>query len=402
MNFRNLLINRLGRHLSMLSLALGMLFLFNGCDSAYLEEEHQDDHEHEEGPTSCGGAGVLCTVSGVAGELGGNPVDGIPAVEAHHYWPMDVTLGPDNMTYVVDWNNHCVWRIDSEGRLYRFIGAGTLGDDSTGPADGIDLNHPTSLTIGPDGNYYLASWHNWKIKLIDKSSMMTSAPVGTTQGLEGDGGSADHAKMDLPSSLVFDAMGNMFISDQGNQRIRKVDTQGVITTFVGSGKGFADGVGTEAMFSAPVGPDASPGLKIAIDPDLTALYVADTDNNRIRKVDLATAEVTTIAGTGEAGYSGDGGPALGARLNRPTDVVFTHDNEIYFADSENHVVRKIDAAGNISTVAGTGEPGVSPDGTPALEARLNRPMGLTYDEAHHTLYIADTFNHQVKRVELDH
>ncbi len=400
MNFRNHAVNRYARRLSVPGFALSLLLLLGGCDSAYLETE--DEPQGQE-PTveACGGEGVLCTVSGVAGEAGSNP-NGIPAIEAHHYWPMDVTIGPGGVTFVVDWNNHCVWKIDPDGMLYRFIGAGSLGDDSTGPADQIDLNHPTSLTIGPDGNYYLASWHNWKIKVIDKTSMTTSAPVGTIQGLAGDGGPADQAKMDLPSSVVFDPDGNLFVSDQGNQRIRMVDAQGVITTFAGGEKGFADGPKESAMFSAPRGPDASPGLKIVFDPDYTALYVADTDNNRIRKIDMATGMVTTIAGTGEVGFSGDGGPATAAKLNAPTDLVFTHDNEIFFADSKNHAIRKIDAAGNISTVVGTGVPGVSPDGTPAAQAQLNRPMGLTYDEAHHTLYIADTFNQQVKRVELDH
>ncbi len=400
MNFRNPFIHRYARRLAASAFALSMLFLLNGCDSAYLETEDEPQGQ-EPAAEACGGEGVLCTVSGVAGEAGSNP-NGIPAIEAHHYWPMDVTMGPGGVTFVVDWNNHCVWKIDPDGMLYRFIGAGRLGDDSTGPADQIDLNHPTSLTIGPDGNYYLASWHNWKIKVIDKTSMTTSAPVGTIQGLAGDGGPATQARMDLPSSVVFDPDGNLFVSDQGNQRIRMVDTQGVITTFAGGEKGFADGPKESAMFSAPVGPDASPGLKIVFDPDYTALYVADTDNNRIRKIDMATGMVTTIAGTGEAGFSGDGGPATAAKLNAPTDLVFTHDNEIFFADSKNHAIRKIDAAGNISTVVGTGVAGISPDGTPAAQAQLNRPMGLTYDEARHILYIADTFNQQVKRVELDH
>ena len=129
---------------------------------------------------------------------------------------------------------------------------------------------------------------------------------------------------------------------------------------------------------------------------------ADTFNNRIRRIDLATAEVTTIAGTGEAGYSGNGREAINAKLNGPADLVFTHDNEIFFADSENHVIRKIDSNGLISVVAGTGEAGNSQGGITATEAMLNRPFGVAYDEAKHTLYIADTFNQMIKKVYLGH
>jgi DNA-binding beta-propeller fold protein YncE len=209
--------------------------------------------------------------------------------------------------------------------------------------------------------------------------------------------------MDLPSSAVFDFDGNMYVSDQANFRIRKIDTSGMITTFAGSGeRGFADGIGIEAKFDAPKGPDAGPGGKIAIDDDRTTLYVADTFNHRVRKIDLTTGEVTTIAGNGTASYTGDGGPALAATLNEPIDVYLSHDHDLYVADSRNNVIRKIDANGMISTVAGTGEKGVSPDGTAATEALLNRPMGVVYDESNHTLYIADTFNHMVKKVDLGH
>ncbi|MEZ4703406.1 MAG: hypothetical protein R2834_23955 [Rhodothermales bacterium] len=378
--------------LTSLALALGLGFAAMGCDSASTEPE----------PEACGGEGILCNVSGAQGEAGYGK-DGLTPFDMRHYWPVDVTLGTAGEVFIVDWNNHVVRKIAADGTTSRFIGISTLGDESTGPADQLHLNHPSNLTIGPDGDYYLASWHNWKIKLIDKTTMQTSAPVGTLQGYEGDGGPAQMARMDLPAAVVFDFDGNMYIADQGNARIRIVTPDGMIDTFVGSGqRAFADGVGSEASFSLPFGPDATPGGKIAINDDRTAIYLADTKNNRIRKIDIATRMVTTIAGTGAAGYSGDGGSAVSATLNGPTDVYVSHDQDIYFADTENHVIRKIDVAGNISTVVGTGEAGFSDDATPALQAKLNRPFGITYDEGNHTLYIADTFNQQIKRVELDH
>ncbi len=381
-----------------LSTAGVALFTFGmmGCDSA------GGDGDPDPTPTeACSGSGILCDVSGIGGELGFSG-DGGPATAARHYWPMDVTVGPNDEVFIADWNNHVIRKIDADGNISSIIGAGNLGDDATGPADQLNLNHPVGLTIGPDGNYYLASWHNWKIKKIDSNTMQTTSPIGTTQGLEGDGGPADQAKMDLPSAVVFAPDGMIYVADQGNFRVRRVTPDGTISTFVGGTRGFADGVGEEAQFDSPQGPDASPGGKIVIDPDGQNLYLADTFNNRIRKINIATREVTTIAGNGNPGYAGDGGPAAMAMLNEPSDLVVTHDNEIFIADSRNHVIRKIDAAGNISTVAGTGEKGISPNGTEATQAMLNTPFGVAFDEGNHTLYIADTFNQMTKKVYLGH
>jgi len=383
------------------SLILVLFLVIAGCDSAALETQPAPTPTPDPTPTACGGNGVLCNVSGTAGELGGGG-NGGPALSAYHYWPMDVTLAANGVVYVVDWNNHCVRQIDANGIISRIIGSGNLGDTYDRPASEINLNHPTGLTIGPDGMFYLAAWHNWKVKVIDPQTGYTTAPYGTTQGFFGDGGPVSQAKFDLPVSVVFGFDGKMYISDQGNQRIRVVDDQGIVTTLVGNGtQGFADGIGEEAMFNLPKGPDAGPGGRIELDQDGAFLYMADTFNNRIRKINLATREVTTVAGTGVAGYAGDGGPATSAQLNDPRDIVFTHENELYIADSGNNVIRKIESDGTIVTVVGTGEAGFSPDATPALQAKLTKPMGVTYDDAHHTLYIADTFNQQVKKVELD-
>ncbi|MFK7845812.1 MAG: hypothetical protein AB8G77_10950 [Rhodothermales bacterium] len=375
-------------------LALGA----TGCDSV-------DGQGGEDPPPvpveACGGVGVLCNVSGIGGELGLSG-DGGPATSARHYWPMDITVGPASELFIADWNNHVIRKIDADGTISRFIGAGNLGDDATGPADQLNLNHPVGLTIGPDGHYYLASWHNWKIKKIDKNTMQTTSPIGSVQGLDGDGGPAGQAKMDLPAAVVFAPDGMIYIADQGNFRIRQVTPDGTISTFAGGERGFADGIGEAAQFDSPQGPDASPGGKIVINQDGTALYMADTFNNRIRRIDLTTREVLTIAGNGSAGYSGDGGRAIEASFSAPTDLVITHDNEIFVADSKNHVIRKIAADGTISTVVGTGTKGLSADATTATEAMLNTPHGVAYDEGNHTLYIADTFNQMTKRVDLSH
>ncbi|HIO67645.1 MAG TPA: hypothetical protein EYN41_04850 [Flavobacteriales bacterium] len=352
-----------------------------------------------ENPYYCsGGDGILCDVAGVAGETGGSG-EGKSARIAFLYWPMDIVEDSQGRILIVDFNNHSVRRIETDGTISRIIGSGLLGDNPTGPATSINLNHPAEIKIGPNGDYWLSAWHNWKIKKIDQTSWQVTSPIGTSQGFAGDSGTADTAKLNLPSSLVFDTQGNIFITDQGNQCIRRVDAvSNIITTFAGSTSGYADGIGNTAQFAFPAGSNAGPGGKIALTNDGTHLIMADTENNRIRKIDIATAEVTTIAGTGAVGYSGDGGAATAAALYWPTDIAIGPDGSIYIADAKNNVVRKINGSGIISTVAGTGGEGSSPNGTMATSALLYQPHGI-YVSADNTLYIADTRNQQVKKVK---
>jgi hypothetical protein len=342
--------------------------------------------------------GVLYDVAGRAGSAGytGN---GGPAVSARLYYPQDMVVSGGDL-YVVDWNNHVIRKVDAAGVITRAIGSGVHGDDSDGPALEVNLNHPDNIAIGPTGDFYICGWHNWKIKKVDHNTFMVSSPVGTDDGFEGDGGPATSARISLPSSVVWDDAGNMYVTDQGNTRIRMIDAQGLIWTFAGGDKGYADGAGETARFAWPTGTDSYPGGKMDIAGNGEEFFLADTENHRIRKIRIASRMVTTIAGTGAAGYSGDGAAAMAAQFNEPTDIACTPRGDIFVADAGNHVVRRIDASGAITTVAGTGVSGVSPDGTVATVARLNRPSGIYWDEPTRTLFIADTFNHQVKRVTL--
>ena len=301
---------------------------------------------------------------------------------------------------IIDFNNHCIRKVGADGIISVFEGSGFLGDSASGHASHVNMNHPSSMTQDANGDYWIASWHNWKIKKVDRTTMFVTSPVGTTQGFLGDGGPANAAKMDLPSGVVFDGAGNMYISDQGNQRIRKVDISTMnITTVAGDGtQSFADGTGTAAKFNFPKGTDAGPAGRICISSDKLFIYIADTQNNRIRKLNVATGEVTTIAGTGIAGFSGDGGGAMNAELNYPTDVAISSSGVLFVADSKNHTIRKIDTNGIISTCAGIpGVAGYSDDRTRAVNAKLNTPRGvfITNDNI---LYIADTYNNQIKKV----
>lgn len=348
----------------------------------------------------CGGDGIICSIAGIGGEAGASG-NGGAATKAFLYWPQDVTLDKNGIVYILDWNNHCVRRIKKDGTIDRFIGSGQLGDESDALATEINLNHPTGLTIDANGDFWLSAWHNWKFKKIDHTTLMTTTEAGSSQGFLGDGGVCKSAKFDLPSSLVFDSQGNRYLSDQANQRIRKIDVgTNIIHTIAGNGTtSFADGIDTAAHFNFPKGSNAIPGGKIALSNDESYLLIADTYNNRLRKLDLATKMVTTIAGTGNPGFAGDNGPAIAAELHSPTDVEIAKDGSIYIADAENHAIRKIDANGNISTVAGKlGRSGNSSDGTKAKNALLNQPSGIAISDDN-VLYIADTNNQQVKIVK---
>jgi hypothetical protein len=305
--------------------------------------------------------------------------------------------------YIADWNNHVYRAVSPDGIIKKVFGSGLHGDDFDGPVTEINLNHVTSMTVGPlDGNFYLAVWHNWKIKMVNKTTLYATSVVGTDGGFGGDGGPAYLANILLPSNCVFDQIGNMFIADQGNGRIRKVDkATGTINTLAGQfPQGWTDGFGFVARFNWSRGNDAYPGGRIDIDAAGQNLYVADQLNNRIRKVNITTQMVSTVAGTGTAGYAGDGGPAMSAELNYPCDIACAANGDVYFADTRNNAVRKIDPAGNISTVAGTGIAGSSPNGTAAKQAMLNYVTGVYFHEKTQTLYIADTYNSQVKRVKI--
>ena len=205
----------------------------------------------------------------------------------------------------------------------------------------------------------------------------------------GDGGAATSATLNQPARIVVDAAGNKYISDCAGSKVRKIDASGIITTFAGTGvAGYnSDGIAaTAAQLSAPVG--------LALDASGN-LYIADQNNHRIRMVNTSGI-ISTIAGTGVSGYTGDGGAATAAKIKQPGGVAVDGAGNIYIADF-NHVIRKINTSGNISTVAGTGIAGYSGDGGAATAAQLNQPWAITTD-ASNNLYIADWMNNRIRKV----
>jgi sugar lactone lactonase YvrE len=307
----------------------------------------------------------------------------------------------------VDWNNNLIRRINPDGILVTeigfFAGDGPLeGDDFSEP--GIDrkliqLNHPTDITFGPDGNIYLANWHNHKVRRFDPRTGLVRTMGGRGPGFVGDGGTWDDVLFDFPKSLDFGPDGTLYVLDQRNQRVRKITPDGAVSTIVGTGEpGYSgDGGAPElAQLNFDRGGNPAPSGGLAVGPDGN-LYIADGLNYRIRRVDFARNVIETIAGNGEKGSAGDGGPALQAQLSTVTDLEFGPDGRLYMADTMNHCIRALDlATGTVAMVWDGKDQGPGLKGGQRI---LNRPLGLAFDKEGH-LYIVDTFNSRILRVTL--
>lgn len=332
--------------------------------------------------------------NGLAGLNG----DGLPPLASALYLPQDVTWGPDNHLYLADWNNHRIRRISPDG-LETVAGTGELGEAADGLALYVQFNHPTNVAFDADGTMLIAAWHNSLVKRLDFDSGFVANVAGTgARSFGGDGGPANSAALDLPSAVVVNADGDVIIADQANFRLRRVNAAGIIDTIAGTGvRGYTGdgGPATEARLSSPIGQAAPPAARIDIDSH-DRIFIADTGNHVVRVID-SDGIIQTIAGTGEPGYSGDGSSATFATFNTPSDVAVGPNGIIYIADTQNHVVRRIRPNGTIDTLAGTGSRGFGGDGGPALTAQLDRPYGIEV-APNGDVYIADTHNHRVRKV----
>jgi hypothetical protein len=357
--------------------------------------------------------GTACTWLGLPGQEGFNG-DGLDRLETKVYWTMDMLWASDGTAWFHDWNNHLVRRVLTDGTVETMVG----WNDPIFPGDGVPgnpaaelseegalgtdvrLNHPTDFAELADGTVLLMAWHNHKLRRIDPETDSVKIVCGRGAGFTGDGGPADKALFKQPKSLTVDDAGNIYIGDQQNFRVRRIDPDGIITTIVGSGvQGFAGdgGPAIEATLGWEAGdnPEPSGGLAVAEG----VLYIADTLNNRIRAVDLETGMIETIAGTGDAGAAGDGGPAIDAQLNGPRDIEIGPDGDLYLADTDNNVVRAIDLrTGEIRRVAGTGVNGLDEEeGLPAQETAFARPFGIEFDPDGN-LFVMDTINSRIVKV----
>jgi uncharacterized protein (TIGR03437 family) len=331
--------------------------------------------------------GAITTVAGNGAQNFSG--DGGPATSASLGGPRGVAVDAAGSLFIADKLNDRIRKITLGGTIttvagngiYRFAGDGKAAVTAV-------LNNPSGLAPDATGNLFVADTNNNRIRKITPGGTITTVAGGTAYGFSGDGGPATSALLNNPSGVAVDAAGNLFIADLG--RIRKVTLSGIITTVAGTGAGGPLGDGGPAT-SASLGPSG-----LAIDA-AGNLFVADYSSHRIRKV-TPSGTITTVAGNGVAGFSGDGGPATSASLNYPTGTAVDAAGNLFIADQDNNRVRKVTPGGTITTVAGNGSSfDFFGDGGPATYAALAWPAGVAVDAAGN-LFIADYLNNRIRKV----
>ena len=334
--------------------------------------------------------------TGVKGFAG----DGGPAAKAKLDQPFDVAFDAAGNLYFSDTNNHRVRRVDAKtGIISTAAGSGKKGFAGDGaPAADASLNEPYGIEFDAAGNLYIVDRLNYCVRKVDvKTGIITTiAGTGGKSGFAGDGGKATAALLVEPNGICLDGKGTLYIADVFGHRVRAVDLKaGIISTLLGNGKGATTGDGGALASATTFGPRA-----VAVDP-AGRLYVVERNGHCVRVIDLARGAVARFAGTGKKGYTGDGGKALDATFDGPKEIDIDKAGNVFVVDTENEAIRRIDAkTGVITTVAGKGKsktPGQG-DGGAATAATLGRPHGVAVgpDDA---LYIGDTNSYRIRKVK---
>jgi DNA-binding beta-propeller fold protein YncE len=327
--------------------------------------------------------------TGAAGFSG----DGGPGAKAQINNPYGLAIGPDGALYFCEIGNHRVRRLDLKTSVISTVaGSGQKGyAGDGGPALAASLNEPYELAFDRAGNLYFAEMQNHVVRRVDAKTRVISTVAGTgTAGFGGDGGPGTKAQLRQPHSITFDADGKLLICDIGNHRVRRLDLgAGTIETWAGTGERKPTPDGAPIAGTPLNGPRA-----IAAAPD-GQLYLVLREGNAVYRIDPRGGKIHHVGGTGESGYTGDGGDAKLAKLSGPKGVSWAPDGSLYLADTESHTIRRIDLKTNvITTVAGTGQRGDGPDGK-ALECKLSRPHGI-FVGRDGTVYIGDSESHRVR------
>jgi DNA-binding beta-propeller fold protein YncE len=353
--------------------------------------------------------GTACTWLGRKGTTGHNH-DGLQRWQTEVNQVQDLLFLPDGSAWFTDFNSFLVRKVLPDGTVESvvgwtdpiFPGDGPLGGIPADGAPGADwqLNHPTNLLLAPDGSVIVVAWHNHKILNVDPATGWVKVVCGAGAGFRGDGGPASSALFKQPNDATLDDQGNLYLVDQQNWRVRRIDTADMIDTIAGVGTQGDSGDGGAALdaelsWAAGSNPNPSGGILF----HQGKLYVSDTEANRIRVVDLAAGTIDAFAGTGGKGFGGDGGPAGEALLSAPRDLEIGPDGHLYFADTDNGAVRAIDLQTNvIRTVVGTGELGLEEgELLPPTQMQLRRPFGVAFDPAGN-LYVMDSLNERIVKV----
>jgi len=341
-------------------------------------------------------AQIITTIAGngIAGFSGDSGL----AVSAQFNVPCEIAIDKAGNLYILDLYNYRIRRINTAGIINTVAGNGTKGySGNGGPATSAEIDPGGGIAIDTAGNLYYSNYNKGRVCMVNSSGIINSiAGGGNCSGIScGDGGPADSATIDGPCGLAVDMRGNLYITDYFGQRVRVVDTSHIINTVAGNGYGAGSWWGG---YSGDGGPATAAALNRPNNVCLDAagnLYIADYGNSRIRMVNISGI-ITTIAGNGTNGFSGDGGLAISAEICPSLGVVDTAGN-LYLPDDLHNRIRRVSTSGIITTVVGNGIQGFSGDGGLAINAELNQPNAVALDNAGN-LYIADCFNNRIRKV----
>jgi sugar lactone lactonase YvrE len=317
----------------------------------------------------------------------------LPATKTEISLVDGIAVDKKGNVYIAMRDNNIISRIDLKGNMTIYVGTGSSGfSGDGGKATEARLNVPAGLAFDKSGNLYIADRNNNRIRKVDTSGTITTIAGTRTAGFSGDGGLATQAQLNLPSGVALDGKGNIFISDRSNNRIRVIDSKGKIRTYAGSGNdGFSgdNGPALKASIDRPFG--------IALDRKGN-LYIADRRNNRVRKVNTQGI-ITTVAGDGGYFMMGDNGPAYRASIAGPTGVVVDDQGTLYIADRENNRIRAVDSQGMISTVVGTGQQDYNGDSEVARDTNLHLPFGVALNPDG-KLLVVDRSHYRIRSIDL--
>jgi ribosomal protein S11 len=320
--------------------------------------------------------------------------DGGLAPAAEINMPSGVAATADGGFLIADTFNNRVRRVSPAGTITTVAGTGAAGfSGDGGPATAAELDSPDGVAATADGGFLIADTFNNRVRRVSPAGTITTVAGSGTAGFSGDGRAATAAELSAPVAVAAAADGGFLIADANNERVRRVSPAGTITTVAGTGTAGFSGDGGPAIAAEISDPE---GVAATADG---GFLIADTANNRVRRVSPA-GTITTVAGTGTAGFSGDGGPATAAELDSPEGVAATADGGFLIADTINNRVRRVSPAGTITTVAGSGTAGFSGDGGAATAAELNGPNEVTAT-AEGGFLVADTNNSRVRFVDAD-
>jgi hypothetical protein len=348
--------------------------------------------------------------------------DGNPAEDAQLNLPHAVVVDSAGNTYIADYENHRVRRVDVNGDITTFAGDGTqampeendplgtwnFGDG--GPATAAQLNSPIHLALDSDDQLYILDFWNHRVRMVDTDGVITTvagSPTGVN-GYNGDNRNAVGATLNRPWGIFVDAARNLYIADRLNHVIRKVPLDqndpnvGIITTVAGTATVQGNAAADPTGVFGDGGPATAALLNNPHDVEVDAagnMYIADTFNHRIRMVDT-NGTITTVAAAAGSPAGFNDGPAANARFRQPRRLAFTAAGDLYIADANGERIRVLDTGGNVSTVAGTGIPGFTGDGQAALASALDSPNDV-FAAASGDIFVADTFNHRVRVISAD-